>query len=199
MRNPLVALALALASIAGCPSQLGCAGNKTVNSTKMMDYITRGEQVQSRSALPGDALDDPALAGKVIILPNIPGKNVSFKWNYPDGTPKMELVTSRSAVLDAIFAGAMGVDAQKFAEDAAQREFFAAQLDKALGMVQPFIAQALQERVARASEPDKGNPTREQLDALLLQTLTDISKRLAQQGNPPIVVPPPSAPVNSGG
>lgn len=126
-----------------CALTMGCAGQKAVDSTAAIRALTAGESHITYSMIPGDLVGNAAFAGKVIAIPTIPGKDVEFNAFYADGTPFMVLKTKRSAVTDAILGQIAGIDAQKFAEDAAQREFYSAQIDKLLAIVQPFLQQAL--------------------------------------------------------
>lgn len=81
------------------------------------------EQHITYSVLGGDILNDETLAGKAVFVPTVPGKNVHFASYYPDGQLKYKLDTDRSIVTEAMFNGIASVDAAKFAEDAARREW----------------------------------------------------------------------------
>lgn len=123
----LVAMYVALATV-------GCGGGyKTTNTTMALDYMTRGEQSQGAHRVPAKLLD-PSLDGDFVIATQ-PGKDSDVDLWYPDGTHHLSVKTKRSIVLEALFAGAMGLDAQHYLENAAQREFFSSQMDKLIDFV----------------------------------------------------------------
>lgn len=162
MRNQVAAmLAVAVCGLLAS----GCAGLKAGDTTKIMDYMTRGESQVTYTLVPGDVAGMP---GHTVAIPTVPGKDVRFRSYYADGTPQWELDTQRSPVLDVLFAGAISADAAKFAEDAAQREYAAGMVDRALSMAQPFLNQALtnyQNRSAPRMEEQDG--FRSQIEQLI--------------------------------
>lgn len=94
---------------------VGCASWKATDNTKALDYITRGEEHPQQMTVPGELLG-PQYAGKVFVLASTPGKDVELIiWN-PDGTKHLELRSSRSATLDKLFAGALGLNQAAFDE-----------------------------------------------------------------------------------
>lgn len=130
----------------------GCAGDKAVNSTVAVREVTRGESEQhvTYSLMPGDLTDDPALAGKVLAIPTVPGKDIEFVWNYPDGTPKVKLATKRTAVIDALLGNINTIDGAKFAEDAARREWASQERAAWFAEFQQFVP-LLQQRMTPAA------------------------------------------------
>ncbi len=150
---------------------LGCAGSKAGDTTRIVDYVTRGESQVTYTVVN----NLPGMDGAVAI-PTVPGKDVRFRSYYADGTPQWELDTQRSAVADTILAGAISADAAKYAADAATREWTAGLVDRALAMAQPFLQQAAanyEARSARAMQPDPGGGVRDQIEQLILLRLTE--------------------------
>lgn len=133
-----------LSSCSGC---IGMQATRTIDSTKGIEALTAGERNVTYTMVPGDLLAGNnalnPLSGKVVFIPTVPGKDVEFHAFYPDGQPYLTLTTKRSAVTDAILGQIAGIDGAKLAADMAQREFYAAQMDKLIAIVQPFLNQAL--------------------------------------------------------
>lgn len=132
-------------------SLFGCAGDKAVNSTVAVREVTRGESEQhvTYSLIPGDLTDDPALAGKVLAIPTVPGKDIEFAWYYPDGTPRVKLATKRSAVIDALLTNINTIDGAKFAEDALRREWVSQERAAWFAEFQQFVPM-MQQRLTPA-------------------------------------------------
>ncbi len=115
---PSLTLAATLcAAVLGLATLGGCAATKAVDTTAAIQAVTAGESHVTYSVLAGDVLDDPQFAGKSLLIPTVPGKDVSFKLYYPSGQVRAELTTQRSHVVDTLLAGAAGIDAEKFAAD----------------------------------------------------------------------------------
>lgn len=168
---------LALASLAflfpvgACST--GCASFKALDSTRAVDFATRGEQHVTYSVIPGDVA---GLPDKALAIPTVPGKDVEFHAFYPDGTPQWSLETRRSDVLEAIIGagGISAVDAAKFAADAEAREWLSRERAAWQAMIGPIIQQRLNAPPV-ASEPN----LQSQIKALIaaeLEKMTALNK-----------------------
>lgn len=135
------------------PCQVGCAGGKAVDSTVAVHDIEAQPTRITYTLIPGALTDDAELRDKILAIPLVPGKNVDFVKYNVDGSKSLEFHTSRSAVIDTLLSKVSEVDAGKFAEDAAQREFSIQIIDRALSLAQPFLGQLLSERVAKSNAP----------------------------------------------
>lgn len=142
----------------------GCAGWKAVDTTAAIEAVTAGEHTVTYTVVPGDII---GLGDKSLAIPTVPGKDVQFRYSKTaEGAVEMTLGTTRSEVLDVLFAAAAGIDAEKFAEDARTRAWVSAEREAWMAVVGPLIQQAMNR--PPAPTPDTPRPTlREQVLELL--------------------------------
>lgn len=166
----------------------GCAWLKTGDTTAMTQSMTAGEQQPSPLIIPPDFFDpNSPLWGKTIVIYPPPGKDVTFKMFYADGTPMIDLATKRTDVLNALWAGANTSDTAKLLHDqwVIQTTWDNAQMimDKALGAI---MAERAAARQVAASQPAgsicdaEGNCTpkfKTQLQELILEALKNQSRK----------------------
>lgn len=116
------------------------------------------------------------MADKVLAIPTVPGKDVSFHAYYPDGTPHYTLDTTRSGVLDVLMAGVAGIDAEKFAQDMRTMQWISQERAAWQAMLSPLLQAAVRrydvQTDVRASAPPAAPPESRVLD--LLQELRDL-------------------------
>jgi len=161
---------LALVSVLAVPLLMGCAATKAVDTTAGIAAMTAAESHATYAPFPGTMTGDPDLAGKTILIPTMPGKNVTLKTYYENGQERLSLTTERSAVLDALWAGANAADAAKFAQDQYMTQYWGQ-------FARDMVQQALSLYAARAaqasatSQPAGGFQA--ELKALLLQWLKE--------------------------
>lgn len=163
----------------------GCAGSRASHTDAIIQALTAGESQSQALTLP------PAITGAPVnlIVPSVPGKNVEVDVNKgADGSVTVRVRTYRDVIVNAILAGAMGLDAQKFAEDAAQRAFFEAQLDKVISIVQPILDQRLAQQQTRFDNPTPAGPTQAQRIAEIVEVLRQAGINLPV---PPLATPAP--------
>lgn len=133
---------------------IGCAGSRASHTDAIIQALTAGESSSQTLVLPPGVVTEGSF-----IVPSLPGKNTELDATKgPDGTLTVRYRGVRDVVLNALLAGALGLDAQKFAEDAAQRAFFSDQLDKVISLVQPIIAQRMAQSQTRF-ETDQARPS----------------------------------------
>lgn len=163
-----LATAAALAGLVG-----GCAMTKAVDTTAGLQAMTAGEQTQhvTYSLMPGALTDDPVLKDKLVALPTLPGKDITFKAYYADGRPRWELTTQRSAVLDALWAGANTADALKAAQDRWNAEYYGALMERILDRVMSVIPLMTGGGVASSQPTQPSGQTVAELKALIVEAI----------------------------
>lgn len=163
---------MVLLLIVGC-LPVGCAGWKAVDSTAAVQAITAGEQHVTYSMVPVPEGIDPSLQSKLLMIPTVPGKDVSFRMYNDAGQVKVELTTQRSAVIDMLLGSIAGIDVEKFAEDARMRAWVSAEREAWMALVGPMIQakfnQSLASSAAAASQPT--GQFQDELKAILLELL----------------------------
>lgn len=152
---------LPLIFVSGC--LLGCQGLRALDSTAAVAALTAGEQHVTYSTVPVPEGIDPSLAGKLLLIPTVPGKDVDFKMYNDAGQLKVSLTTTRSAVIDMLLGSIAGIDVEKFAEDARVRQWVSQEREAWMALVGPMLQ-------ARASQTPQ--PTGE-LKQLLLEVLRE--------------------------
>lgn len=118
----------------------GCAGKKAVDSTMAIQAISEADRQGGQGQIPASMVAEGQ--DGTIVFPTAPGKNVTFTTYYANGQVKVHLETKRDPIIAAYLSGISGVDAGKFAADAAEREFWAAQLDKIIAVLERQLAMA---------------------------------------------------------
>lgn len=148
-----VALLTALVISIALPVLFGCAATRAVDTTAALDRLTAAERQATYAPFPGNMTGDPDLAGKTILIPTMPGKNVTLKTYYENGQERLSLTTERSAVLDALWAGANAADAAKFAQDQWQAQFWAEFARDMVNTALSLRAQVATEKAGAATQP----------------------------------------------
>lgn len=152
----------------------GCAAAKAVDSTVAIERMTAAESQGTYAPFPGHMTGDPDLADKTILIPTMPGKNVTLKTYYENGQERLTLTTERSAVLDALWAGANAADAAKFAQDQWQAQFWAEFARDMVNTALSLRAQMASEQASATSQPT--GEFQAELKTLLLEWLQQQAK-----------------------
>lgn len=147
----------------------GCAYNRAVDTTAALQAIAAADSppVQTYTLLPDNLL--PAghpLAGKVLALPAVPGKDATIEVYYPDGQVAARATTRRSAVVDAIAGAAVGIDLGKAAEAAQERAWITSEREAWMAELRPFIQAGMSRIVAPAQPSGDGGKLLRALRAL---------------------------------
>ena len=119
-----------------------CASIRSVDSTRAVEAIALTESGNAgQFVVPGYLTGNPELAEKLIVIAPGNGRNSSGEFFYPDGTKAASWNASRSEVTEALLAGIAGIDAEKFMQDAIQRQFMVDMLDKVMSFAQQYMPQ----------------------------------------------------------
>lgn len=171
---------------------IGCDSMKAANTTEVIKYVSApdsGPQHVTYSLMPGNLIGDPALADKSLFIPTVPGKDLDFLAYNPDGTKRMELHTSRSAVDSVLLAGVSTIDAAKFASDAATRAWISQERAAWMSEMRTFVQPLLAAQIAQPTAPAAPG-MKEQL-IRFLQDPDSIAALKAALTSPPAIVPKP--------
>lgn len=109
IRNGLIVGLMALAAMAGCPS------DRAVHTDTLVKSLSESGG-PSHYGVPGEMLD-PDLLGKIVLIQAGPGSDIDAESYYPDGQTKFKVQRRASAFVNSIAAAQMGADGQKFAQD----------------------------------------------------------------------------------
>lgn len=173
LRVPFVLSLLGLLSVGAC--SVGCAGWKAVDSTVAADRALDASQTNVQlSTLQGDLLGDPELAGKIIVVPTVPGKDVVFRGWHDNGQPKFEYIGSRSEVIASTLGRINEIDSGKFMHDRMLYEQTLARFDRLITLYE----QRLPAIGAQPAAPQQ-NALQSLVDQLVPIVIDEVAKRKA--------------------